>query len=575
MPVRVNPWSWLNRQGWGVALGLVLALLLQGLATAPGLAQLPETEPVFLDGLFLFDVPAAGDLTAVERALAIETNLGPLIESAAPVPVKAEIRQGDSSNDAGGNPIIFAGDRYIMTVTSADVETGGAATLDAQAERWVNVIATTLTQARAERQTGFLTRAILKALAALAATLAVHWLAGRIWHRWLRPLLDRFSLSPLDPDNPEHEVTSFNLFFRLTLFLVRGVVWFAALTYIANLFPLTRRVSYRVMVSLRDGLFARSLLLGSRSYSLLDLLMVVGTLLGLVVLASALTNLLRSRVLRATGISLAAQEAIAVLSKYGLILLGTVVVLQLWGLDLSSIALIASGLGIGVGLGLQGLVKDFVSGLVLVFERPVQVGDFVDFGQVKGTVTRIGSRSTEIRTLDQVAIIVPNSHFLDSEVINWSHGNPVSRIRLPVGVAYSADPQRVKTALLEACQKNQEILSTPAPQVFFIFFGDSALDFELLVWIAQPSRQLVIKSDLNFAIEASLRHHAIEVPFPQRDIHLRSEALSVELSADTQRLLRQLLGQPEENSGRTGGMGEHPEGGDRPRKKASDSGKVS
>jgi small-conductance mechanosensitive channel len=265
----------------------------------------------------------------------------------------------------------------------------------------------------------------------------------------------------------------------------------------------------------------------------------------MVIVASALTNLMRSRVLRATGISLAAQEAIAVLSKYTLLLLGTVVVLQLWGIDLSSIALIASGLGIGVGLGLQGLVKDFVSGLVLVFERPVQVGDFVDFGEVKGTVARIGSRSTEIRTLDSVSIIVPNSRFLESEVINWSHGNPVSRIRLPVGVAYSADPQAVRSALLEACQSNQEILTTPAPQVFFLGFGDNAFNFQLLVWIAQPSRQLVIKSDLYFAIEACLRQHGIEIPFPQRDLHIRS-GLPLELSPEALLLLRQLTAPPEE-----------------------------
>jgi small-conductance mechanosensitive channel len=300
-----------------------------------------------------------------------------------------------------------------------------------------------------------------------------------------------------------------------------------------------------VVSSLREGLFDRSLPVGSRSYSLLGLLTLVAVLLAMVIVASALTNLMRSRVLRATGISLAAQEAIAVLSKYTLLLLGTVVVLQLWGIDLSSIALIASGLGIGVGLGLQGLVKDFVSGLVLVFERPVQVGDFVDFGEVKGTVARIGSRSTEIRTLDSVSIIVPNSRFLESEVINWSHGNPVSRIRLPVGVAYSADPQAVRAALLEACQSNQEILTTPAPQVFFLGFGDNAFNFQLLVWIAQPSRQLVIKSDLYFAIEACLRHHGIEIPFPQRDLHIRSD-LPLELSPEALLLLRQLTAPPEE-----------------------------
>ncbi|MGG6239935.1 mechanosensitive ion channel family protein [Nodosilinea sp. AN01ver1] len=522
--------------------GLVLAVVLHGVGSAAGLAQAIETEPVFLDGLFLFDVPAAGDLTAAERALAIETNLDPLIESAGPVDVRAEMRAVAGSGGAAqdGNPVILAGDRYIMTVTNADVRVGRAETLQAQADQWVSAIAAALGQARSDRQAGFWVQALTKTLAALATALALHWLVGWFWHRWLRPFLDRFALSPIDPDNPDHEPSGLNLLFRLTLFLVRCAVVFAALAYIANLFPLTRRISYRVTESLREGLFDRSLLLGDRSYSLLGLLMLLAVLLAVVIVASALTNVMRSRLLRATGISIAAQEAIAVLSKYTLILLGTVVILQLWGIDLSSIALIASGLGIGVGLGLQGLVKDFVSGLVLVFERPVQVGDFVDFGEVKGTVTRIGSRSTEIRTLDQVSIIVPNSRFLESEVINWSHGNPVSRIRLPVGVAYSADPQTVKVALLDACHKNQEILSAPAPQVFFLGFGDSALDFELLVWIAQPSRQLVIKSDLYFAIEASLRHHDIEVPFPQRDLHIRSGHLPIDLSPEAQQLLQRL-----------------------------------
>ena len=534
---------WLPRLVWG----LVLAVALHGLGALPGLAQLPETEPVFLDGLFLFDVPAAGDLTAAERALAIETNLGPLVEAADPVSVQAEVRRIEGSDGATltRNPVIFAGDRYIMTVTNVDAEVGGTDDPEAQADQWTNAIAKALSQAQVERQSGFLARALAQALAALAAALLVHWLAGRLWHRWLRPFLDRFAFSPIDPDNPEHEVTGLNLFFRFTLFLVRGAVWFATLAYLANLFPLTRRVSYRVVSSLREGLFDRSLPVGSRSYSLLGLLTLVAVLLAMVIVASALTNLMRSRVLRATGISLAAQEAIAVLSKYTLLLLGTVVVLQLWGIDLSSIALIASGLGIGVGLGLQGLVKDFVSGLVLVFERPVQVGDFVDFGEVKGTVARIGSRSTEIRTLDSVSIIVPNSRFLESEVINWSHGNPVSRIRLPVGVAYSADPQAVRAALLEACQSNQEILTAPAPQVFFLGFGDNAFNFQLLVWIAQPSRQLVIKSDLYFAIEACLRQHGIEIPFPQRDLHIRSD-LPLELSPEALLLLRQLTAPPEE-----------------------------
>lgn len=375
---------------------------------------------------------------------------------------------------------------------------------------------------------------LMAALATLAVALALHWLSGWLWQRWLQPLVDRL------PAPQEGAATGLGLLLRLGLWTLRATIWVTALSYITRWFPLTRRVSHRVSKSLNDGLFARSLALGGQAYSLFDLLLLLATLLALVILANTATNGLRSRFLHITGINQAAQDAISVLAKYTLILLGGVVILQLWGIDLSSIALIASGLGIGIGLGLQGLVKDVVSGLVMVFERPVQVGDFVDFGSVKGTVTRIGSRSTEIRTLDQVAIIVPNSRFLENEIVNWSHGNPVSRIRLPVGVAYHSDPEQVQAALLAACQTHPEVLASPPPQVFFLGFGDNALNFELLVWIAEPHRQLMIKSDLYFAIEAAFRQHHIEVPFPQQDLHLRSGSLPIDLSQATQQWLRQL-----------------------------------
>ncbi len=536
--IRLKRYRWWYQMVWG----LVIALGLHILAISPAGAQSAQvdTEPVFLAGTYLFDVPAAGDLTAPERALAVETNLAPLIEISEPVVVHMETRpvQQDGETQQLGNPIILANDRYIMTVTSADTSIGRGETPQEQAEIWAATLQETLTKLQAERQPGFWRQAILRSLAALAIALALHWLAGKLWHTWFKPLAHRLSLWP--EDLAEDEVTGLKLLFRLSLFLVRGTVWFITLAYIADLFPLTRRLSFLMSRSLREGLFARNLLLGDRPYSLLDLLLLMVVLLGLVIVASALTNVLRSRFLRITGVSLAAQEAIAVLSKYTLVLLGTVVILQLWGIDLSSIALIASGLGIGVGLGLQGLVKDFVSGLVMVFERPVQVGDFVDFGDVKGTIARIGSRSTEIRTLDQVSIIVPNSRFLDAEVVNWSHGNPISRIRLPVGVAYKSDPLKVKAALLEACETNQDILSVPAPQVFFLGFGDSSLSFQLLVWIAQPNRQLIIKSDLYFAIEAGLRRHAIEIPFPQRDLHIRSGYLPITTSSEDQQVLGKL-----------------------------------
>jgi potassium efflux system protein len=541
--------SWWRKLGLGIGLAMMMHLL----AMAPGLTNgtTPPnltTEPVFLDGIYLFDVPGAGNLNAQERARAIETNLNPLVQNPGDYEIEIKNRLPDDSSSGSQpteNPVIFANDRYIMTVTGNDAVVSKAKTPQDQAEIWAATIDETLAEVQIDRREGFWRRTLVNTLAAVLTALGIHWLAGRLWRQWLIPLVNRFSMSP---DHVDRHLTGLKLLLRLGLFLIRATVWFSVATYIASLFPVTRRFSYLVFDSLQDGIFARNLTLGDRTYSLFDLLLLLVALLGLLIASSAVTNVLRSRFLRVTGISLASQEAIAILTKYTMILLGSVVILQLWGIDLSSIALVASGLGIGIGFGLQNIVKDFVSGLVMVFDRPVQVGDFVDFGQVKGTVTRIGSRSTEIRTLDHVSIIVPNSRFLESEVVNWSHGNSLSRLQVPVGVAYSADPQAVKKTLLEVCQDYQDVLPSPSPQVFFMGFGDSALNFELMVWITQPHRQVIIKSDLYYLIEAALRHHGIEIPFPQRDLHVRSGSLPIDISGEAQHWLQQWLKATEETN---------------------------
>ena len=274
-----------------------------------------------------------------------------------------------------------------------------------------------------------------------------------------------------------------------------------------------------------DSLTAPILPVDDNTYSLVDLLVLVALLVGLAIAANRLTQILRSRVLQIARLNRGAQDTIATVLKYSLIIVGTVVVFNIWGLDITSIAIFAGALSVGIGFGLQDIAKNLGSGIVLLFERPIQVGDFVQVGEYMGTVERIGSRSTVVRTLDRVSIIVPNSRFLETEVINWSHDNPVSRLRLPVGVAYGSDMSAVKSALLEAAQQNAQVLKVPPPRVLFVEFGDSSLDFELLVWCADPSQQYVLKSDLYFAIEEQLKAAGVEIPFPQRDLHLRSGQL--------------------------------------------------
>ena len=237
------------------------------------------------------------------------------------------------------------------------------------------------------------------------------------------------------------------------------------------------------------------------------------------------SGVLKSKLLTATGLSRSVQDTTALIFNYTFIFLGTIVVLQVWGLDLSSLTVFASVLGVGIGLGLQGIAKEFVSGLVLIFERPIQIGDFVEVAGLMGTVERISVRSTEIKTLDQISVILPNSRFLDSEVINWSHSSPISRLKIPVNVAYGSNLEVVRNILINVAKNHQDILSMPSPQVFFSEFGDSFIKINLLVWISKPYKQFQIKSDIYFKIDSQFREEGIKIPFPQRDLHLRSSEL--------------------------------------------------
>lgn len=358
----------------------------------------------------------------------------------------------------------------------------------------------------------------------LTGAIAGHFLLGRLKHRLLVIAHNQTALQTSQTEVHAPLALLLNLF----LGTARAGLWLIVALFTAHLFPATRRWSQQAFNSLLSTFTAPELTLGNRAFSLIDLLVLVVLFFSVIIFAGILTNALRCRVLRSAGINRGLQEVIATLTKYGVITIASIVLLQLWGLDLSSLTILASALGVGIGFGLQDIAKNFGSGLVLVFERPIQVGDFVEVGEFKGTVERIGARSTEIRTLDHVSIIVPNSRFLEKEVINWSHHNPASRLHIPVGVAYQADPQTVQEALLEAAQNHPDVLSSPAPRILFKGFGDSALHFELLIWTAEPNRQFLLQSDLNFRIHEVFRRRQIQIPFPQRDLHLRSIQLTPE-----------------------------------------------
>lgn len=251
------------------------------------------------------------------------------------------------------------------------------------------------------------------------------------------------------------------------------------------------------------------------------------TLLFLLALVLVLERVFRrvvvERILKRTHLEPALQFAIGKIAGYLFIALGFVMALNNAGLDISSLTVLAGAVGVGLGFGLQNIISNFFSGLIILAERPVSLGDRIEVGGVAGMVTRINMRSTTVVTNDNITIIVPNSDFITTAVTNWSHGDPKVRLRVPFGVAYGSDIVLLKKVILEVADQHKSVLKNPSPSLFFVGFGESSLDFELGVWtIEMAHNPLRFKSELYYAIEDALRQNKIEIPFPQRDLHLRS-----------------------------------------------------
>lgn len=244
--------------------------------------------------------------------------------------------------------------------------------------------------------------------------------------------------------------------------------------------------------------------------------------LGLTFLVSRLVRrLLTRRVLIYGNLDGGTQFVVLRVIHYLVLAAGIAVILQTNHIDLSALTVFASVLGLGIGFGLQNIASNFVSGILLLFERPIKVGDFVSVGDTFGEVTEISIRSTRVTTADNVTMIIPNSDFVTNQVTNWSYGDPKIRLRVPVGVAYGSDTQLVSDLLYRAAREHPAVLTEPTPIVFFREFGDSSLNFELTAWIPTPNIRATVVSDLHFSIERLFREHGIEIPFPQRDVHVR------------------------------------------------------
>jgi potassium efflux system protein len=368
---------------------------------------------------------------------------------------------------------------------------------------------------------------LLAATATVVAAAVLYWAL----HRAARLLRRQQVLQSHRGRGAESLLVRWAAGLEFCLFLLRVLVGAGAAWLIAG--QLTGLRPWRELLAMIVGMSLDLPLvtISDHPYTARQLLELPAALVVVWLAITALTHALRTRLLRLTPIQRGAQETVVLLARYGLLFVATVVVLQLWGLDVSSLTFLASLLGVGIGFGLQNIANNFVSGLVVSFEKPIQPGDFIKVGEHSGTVERIGPRSTEVRTLDNVSILLPNSKVLETEVINWSHGDPVYRLHVPVGIAYGADVRRVRAALLETAREHPGVLRDPRPRVELRGFGASSLDFELLVWAREPRQQNHLRSDLNCRIEAALRRYRIPIPFPQRDVHLRSPQIEPLLQA--------------------------------------------
>jgi small-conductance mechanosensitive channel len=254
----------------------------------------------------------------------------------------------------------------------------------------------------------------------------------------------------------------------------------------------------------------------------------MGSLLvgGSIALASiVIANLLAlstRRLLAVRGAEAGAQFAFAKIVRYGVIAVGVVAGCNTMGLRLDALLAASAVLAVGIGFGLQNIAQNFLSGLVLLVERPVRHGDFVKVGDIYGTVDDIGLRATHIISRDQVTIIVPNSALVTAQVVNHSRPTTNLRIRIAVGVDYGSDTARVQRVLLEVAKAEAGVLAEPAPEVRFEDFGESAMLFALLCWIGHAREDLRISSALRFAIDKAFRKEGIEIPFPRRDVRVRS-----------------------------------------------------
>jgi small-conductance mechanosensitive channel len=252
--------------------------------------------------------------------------------------------------------------------------------------------------------------------------------------------------------------------------------------------------------------------------------LVVGTWL-IIFLSKLLSRVVVVRVLKRYGTEKGVSHAIGTIFRYIFVFVGLIVVVQSTGIDLSALTILAGALGVGIGFGLQNVTNNFISGIIILFERPIKLGDRIELPELNnlaGDVVNISARSTTIITNDNIAILVPNSKFISDTVINWSYNDSNVRFNIPVGVSYKEDPEIVRQILVDVAKAHAGVLTFPEPDVLFDSYGESSINFLLRIWTSDYGRKpRVLKSELYYEIFRMFKEKGIEIPFPQHDVYIK------------------------------------------------------
>jgi potassium-dependent mechanosensitive channel len=277
---------------------------------------------------------------------------------------------------------------------------------------------------------------------------------------------------------------------------------------------------------------------GEVKISLANVVIGLAVLAAAIIISRSVQSFMERRMAARANLDPGIQYTVLRLVHYLVITLGVLFALKtVFSLDLTTIAVVFTALSVGIGFGLQFIAGDIASGFILLFERPVRVGDFItisgpDSKLIEGRVQSINLRTTIVMTNDHIAAIVPNSKLVNQNLLNWSYRERRSRISIPIGVAYNSDVEQVTQTLLRAAEGVDHVLEEPKPSVQFLSFGDYSLNFRLLVWTNRARRHPKIKSDINYRIQRLFKEAKIEIPFPQQDLNLRGGTLQITPAGD-------------------------------------------